>query len=91
MVARIPCSACGGIGETILKYCTLCHGAGSTQKSRTVEIKIPAGFIFLIKSNFNLGTQSGQVVRQSVGSNIVDFIITVVMIKILNFLKGDEK
>ncbi|MBI2664348.1 molecular chaperone DnaJ [Candidatus Woesearchaeota archaeon] len=37
------CGKCGGTGQFIKKRCSACGGEGRTEKSRTIEIKIPAG------------------------------------------------
>ena len=41
-VAR-TCPACRGLGKTIQKPCTTCHGAGRVTKERKLTVKIPAG------------------------------------------------
>ena len=38
-----PCDRCGGSGQTDLETCPTCRGAGSVEKPRRVEVKIPAG------------------------------------------------
>lgn len=38
-----PCPECGGLGRKIDKKCTTCEGTGTTNKARTIEVKIPAG------------------------------------------------
>ena len=38
-----PCPECHGIGHKIDKKCDACDGTGATAKSRTLEVKIPAG------------------------------------------------
>ncbi|MCR5225352.1 MAG: molecular chaperone DnaJ [Alphaproteobacteria bacterium] len=37
------CSACNGTGHIIENSCTECRGAGRVSKSRTINVKIPAG------------------------------------------------
>ncbi len=37
------CDMCGGTGQTDLENCPTCRGAGQVEKSRRVEVKIPAG------------------------------------------------
>lgn len=37
------CEHCGGTGQTDLEACPTCHGAGQIEKTRRVEVKIPAG------------------------------------------------
>lgn len=37
------CPTCGGRGQTIKNPCNVCHGSGVTEKSRTLEVSIPAG------------------------------------------------
>lgn len=37
------CDECGGRGEIITKPCPNCHGAGSVQKPRRLDVRIPAG------------------------------------------------
>lgn len=38
-----PCPDCGGLGRKIDKKCTACDGTGTVHKSRTLDVKIPAG------------------------------------------------
>ena len=38
-----PCPDCGGLGRKIDKKCTSCDGTGTVHKSRTLDVKIPAG------------------------------------------------
>ncbi len=38
-----PCPECNGLGHKIEKKCTECGGTGATHKSRTLDVKIPAG------------------------------------------------
>lgn len=38
-----PCPDCGGLGRKIDKKCTVCDGIGTVHKSRTLDVKIPAG------------------------------------------------
>ncbi len=38
-----PCPECNGLGRKIDKKCTECDGTGAVHKSRTLEVKIPAG------------------------------------------------
>ena len=38
-----PCSRCGGSGAIIEDPCPTCHGAGSSRRSRTTSVNIPAG------------------------------------------------
>ena len=38
-----PCPDCNGLGRKIDKKCSACDGTGTTRKSRTIEVKIPAG------------------------------------------------
>jgi molecular chaperone DnaJ len=37
------CPQCGGSGRLIERRCTTCGGSGSTQRTRTLRVKIPAG------------------------------------------------
>ena len=37
------CPDCGGSGKIIEKACRTCHGAGSLQKTRRIEVTIPRG------------------------------------------------
>jgi molecular chaperone DnaJ len=37
------CPECGGSGKIIEKPCRTCHGAGSLQKTRRIEVTIPRG------------------------------------------------
>lgn len=38
-----PCPDCGGLGRKIDEKCTACDGTGTVHKSRTLDVKIPAG------------------------------------------------
>lgn len=38
-----PCPECNGLGHKIDKKCTKCDGVGTVHKSRTLDVKIPAG------------------------------------------------
>lgn len=38
-----PCPECNGLGRKIDKKCSECGGTGTVHKSRTLEVKIPAG------------------------------------------------
>lgn len=38
-----PCPDCNGLGRKIDKKCTQCDGAGVLRKTRTLDVKIPAG------------------------------------------------
>ena len=53
MTSVRTCSACGGTGKQIKDPCTTCRGAGKVRKTKTFEIKIPAGI------------DSGQTIRLS--------------------------
>lgn len=37
------CPECGGRGKIITKTCQTCHGKGTTQRTRRIEVSIPAG------------------------------------------------
>jgi molecular chaperone DnaJ len=37
------CPACGGAGQTIKESCAECRGQGRIERSRTIEVAIPAG------------------------------------------------
>ena len=37
------CSTCNGRGQVAVQKCTVCGGAGTMQKSRTITVSIPAG------------------------------------------------
>ena len=37
------CPTCGGQGRVIRNPCRICHGAGTTQRERTLQVQIPAG------------------------------------------------
>ncbi len=38
-----PCPDCNGLGRKIDKKCSECDGSGTVHKSRTLDVKIPAG------------------------------------------------
>ena len=38
-----PCPECNGLGRKIDKKCSECDGSGTVHKSRTLDVKIPAG------------------------------------------------
>ncbi len=38
-----PCPDCNGLGHKIDKKCSQCDGTGTVHKSRTLDVKIPAG------------------------------------------------
>lgn len=38
-----PCPQCQGQGKTVKNPCQTCHGAGMVERSRTLEVSIPAG------------------------------------------------
>ncbi len=38
-----PCPECNGLGHKIEKKCSACDGTGSVHKSRSIDVKIPAG------------------------------------------------
>ena len=38
-----PCPNCQGLGKKIDKKCSACDGTGTVNKSRTLDVKIPAG------------------------------------------------
>ena len=40
-----PCPDCHGLGKKIDKKCTACDGIGTTNKQRTLDVKIPAGIM----------------------------------------------
>ncbi len=40
---QTPCPECNGLGHKIDKKCSQCDGVGTTQKSRTLDVQIPAG------------------------------------------------
>ena len=40
---QTPCPECNGLGHKIDKKCSDCDGAGVVRKSRTIDVKIPAG------------------------------------------------
>jgi len=39
----IRCPHCDGEGETIVENCGVCHGAGTVETVRKLEVKVPAG------------------------------------------------
>jgi len=38
-----PCPECNGLGHKIDKKCSVCDGTGAVNKSRSIDVKIPAG------------------------------------------------
>jgi len=38
-----PCPECNGLGHKIDKKCSACDGTGAVHKSRSIDVKIPAG------------------------------------------------
>jgi molecular chaperone DnaJ len=42
-VNQMTCDRCGGDGKIVENPCPTCRGRGEVQRSRTVEVKIPAG------------------------------------------------
>ena len=43
MRSESTCPECGGTGKKIKKVCPECSGVGRTRKSKTLNVKIPAG------------------------------------------------
>lgn len=43
MIRVGECDACGGVGEIIEEECTTCNGSGRVNKSKKINIDIPAG------------------------------------------------
>lgn len=39
----MPCSACGGAGQTISDPCKTCHGVGRMKDKQRIKVRIPAG------------------------------------------------
>ena len=39
----MECSHCRGTGQIIKEYCSTCHGQGTVNKKKNLEVKIPAG------------------------------------------------
>jgi molecular chaperone DnaJ len=37
------CPTCGGQGRTIKNPCRICHGAGTVQRERSLQVQVPAG------------------------------------------------
>jgi molecular chaperone DnaJ len=37
------CPTCGGQGKVIRNPCRVCHGAGTVQRERTLQVQVPAG------------------------------------------------
>ena len=42
-MTRTTCDKCGGKGETYSKECSNCHGKGTTEQTKEIEVKVPAG------------------------------------------------
>jgi molecular chaperone DnaJ len=38
-----PCAACGGQGKVLTRFCKACSGNGQMEKTKSLNIKIPAG------------------------------------------------
>ena len=57
------CSTCNGEGEVIDSPCTKCHGKGSTRKTKTIEVDVPAGIdagqMIKLSGQGELGTRGG--------------------------------
>ena len=43
MQTQTTCSTCGGTGKEITHKCDNCYGRGTVNKTKTIEVKIPAG------------------------------------------------
>jgi molecular chaperone DnaJ len=41
--STMPCRQCGGVGQEIKHVCSTCDGDGVVIKSKSIEVKIPAG------------------------------------------------
>ena len=53
--ATSPCGRCRGTGQFIEKRCRACRGEGRTEKSRSIEVSVPAG----VDSGTNLRVSGG--------------------------------
>jgi molecular chaperone DnaJ len=42
-IVERTCPTCGGQGRTIRNPCRICHGAGTVQRERSLQVSIPAG------------------------------------------------
>lgn len=58
-----PCSACGGKGTIVKDPCPACNGRGRRQKSKSLNVKIPAGVndgeMLTMRNEGEPGTQGG--------------------------------
>lgn len=58
-----PCQRCRGTGKIIKDPCTSCNGAGTVRKTRTLNVKIPAGIddgqTISMRSEGNAGQNGG--------------------------------
>ena len=57
------CQNCGGKGKVIKTPCAKCKGAGSTRRTRTISVKIPAGIdddqTVILRGQGNQGSNGG--------------------------------
>jgi molecular chaperone DnaJ len=42
-IVERACPTCGGSGRVVRNPCRICHGVGTVQRDRTLQVKIPAG------------------------------------------------
>ena len=42
-IVERTCPTCGGSGRVVRNPCRICHGVGTVQRERTLQVKIPAG------------------------------------------------
>ena len=42
-LVELTCPTCGGAGRVVRNPCRICHGAGTVQRERTLQVSIPAG------------------------------------------------
>ena len=42
-IVERTCPTCGGQGQTIRNPCRICHGAGTVQREKSLQVSIPAG------------------------------------------------
>ena len=70
-MVQMACNVCNGVGSTITNACYSCHGSGTKEEVKTVEIKIPHGI------------DDGQMLRLGDMGDYVDGIYGDILVKII--------